>query len=333
MSLKLNERYPGRFNNPSADYPGGSFKNRTTPDAKDGSYLEKDWANDKEGFFQSIIAGAGALPNGLVDKVGASQFFDCLLQLAQNQIAQAFPTAGTSTALTLTPVPAISAYTANQRFSVKFHVASGANPTLNASAKGAKGLKQYNAAGAKVAAVFFADQVGDVVYDGTDWVLMNSIPAAFIEEPSAVKAFARNTAPTGWLKANGAAVSRTVYDKLFAAIGTTFGAGDGSTTFNIPDLRGEFIRGWDDGRNIDTGRVFGSSQLDSLQNVTGNVGGVRNDAASVTPSGAFLNLGSAGNFTNGGAQMSNVNFDMSRVARTSTETRSRNVALLLCIKF
>lgn len=54
MSLKLNERYPGRFNNPSTDYPGGSFKNRTTPDSKDGSYLEKDWANDKEGFFQSL---------------------------------------------------------------------------------------------------------------------------------------------------------------------------------------------------------------------------------------------------------------------------------------
>ena len=174
MSLKLNERYPGRFNNPSEDYPGGSFKNRTTPDAKDGSYLEKDWANDKEGFFQSIVAAMGVAPNGLVDKVGASQFFDCLLQLAQNQIAQAFPTAGTATALTLTPVPAISAYTANQRFSVKFHVASGANPTLNASAKGAKGLKQYDAVGAKVAAVFFAEQVSDVVYDGTDFVMLNA---------------------------------------------------------------------------------------------------------------------------------------------------------------
>ena len=47
MSLKLNERYPARFNNPTAGYPQGSFKNRTTPTAKDGSYLEKDWANDK----------------------------------------------------------------------------------------------------------------------------------------------------------------------------------------------------------------------------------------------------------------------------------------------
>lgn len=178
MSLKLNERYPGRFSNPSADYPAGSFKNRTSPVAKDGSYLEKDWANDKEGFFQSIVAAMGAAPNGLVDKVGASQFFDCLLQLFQNQIAQAFPTAGTATALTLTPVPAISAYTANQRFSVKFHVASGANPTLNTSAKGAKALKQYDASGAKVAAAFAVGQISDVVYDGVDFVLIDPLPAA-----------------------------------------------------------------------------------------------------------------------------------------------------------
>lgn len=80
MTLKLNERYPGRFNNPSADYPQGSFKNRTSPTAKDGSYLEKDWANDKEGFFQSIIAAAAITPSGAVDKVGASQLYDALLK-------------------------------------------------------------------------------------------------------------------------------------------------------------------------------------------------------------------------------------------------------------
>lgn len=84
MSLKLNERYPGRFTNPSADYPLGSFKNRTAPSAKDGSYLEKDWANDKEGFFQSLLSGAGVAANGLVDKVGSSQFYTALLTVAKN---------------------------------------------------------------------------------------------------------------------------------------------------------------------------------------------------------------------------------------------------------
>lgn len=72
--------------------------------------------------------------------------------------------------------------------------------------------------------------------------------------------FATPNAPTGWLKCNGAQVSRTAYADLFSVIGTTFGAGDGSTTFSLPDLRGEFLRGWDDGRGADSGRGFGSWQ-------------------------------------------------------------------------
>ena len=83
--------------------------------------------------------------------------------------------------------------------------------------------------------------------------------------PGLVAHFARNTAPVGWLKANGAAISRTAYADLYAALGNTFGAGDGFTTFNLPDLRGEFIRGWDDGRGVDGGREFGSSQSGSIQ--------------------------------------------------------------------
>lgn len=70
------------------------------------------------------------------------------------------------------------------------------------------------------------------------------------------------------LKANGAAVSRTVYAALFARLGTRFGAGDGFTTFNLPDLRGEFVRGWDDGRGVDSGRELGSSQGGATQSHT-----------------------------------------------------------------
>lgn len=177
MSLKLNERYPGRYNNPSADYPLGSFKNRTAPGAKDGSYLEQDWANDKEGFFQSLLSLAGITPNGSVDKVGASQFFDALQRLKQNQVGTAYPTTGPSAALVLTPGPAISAYAAGQRFRVKFNRASTGTDTLNISGAGAKPLKQYDSTGAKVAAVFAIDQLADVEYDGTDVVLLDQLPA------------------------------------------------------------------------------------------------------------------------------------------------------------
>jgi microcystin-dependent protein len=75
-----------------------------------------------------------------------------------------------------------------------------------------------------------------------------------------VAAFAMSWAPAGWLKCNGAAVSRTTYAQLFAWLGTHYGAGDGSTTFNLPDMRGLFPRGWDDGRGLDPGRAFGVYQ-------------------------------------------------------------------------
>lgn len=66
-----------------------------------------------------------------------------------------------------------------------------------------------------------------------------------------VAAFAMPTAPAQWLACNGQAVSRTEYPNLFAAIGTMYGPGDGSTTFNLPDYRGYFLRGWDNGRGAD----------------------------------------------------------------------------------
>lgn len=76
----------------------------------------------------------------------------------------------------------------------------------------------------------------------------------------AVCHFAMNSAPEGWLAANGAVVSRTTYARLFSRIGTLYGAGDGSTTFRIPDYRGEFLRGLDNGKGVDPGRVIGTNQ-------------------------------------------------------------------------
>jgi len=89
--------------------------------------------------------------------------------------------------------------------------------------------------------------------------------------PGVISYTAASSAPTGWIKANGAAVSRATYAALFAAIGTDYGTGDGSTTFNVPDLRGYHIRSLDDGRGVDSGRVRGSIQAD--QNKSHNHGG------------------------------------------------------------
>lgn len=112
-----------------------------------------------------------------------------------------------------------------------------------------------------------------------------------------VASFALAVPPAGWLKANGAVVPRAVYADLFAAIGTRFGAGDGATTFNLPDLRGQFVRGWDDGRGIDPSRVMGTEQ--AFQNAAHTHGastanaGDHTHTATVGSSGSHSHSGTA----------------------------------------
>ncbi|OQW90902.1 MAG: hypothetical protein BWK78_05945 [Thiotrichaceae bacterium IS1] len=82
----------------------------------------------------------------------------------------------------------------------------------------------------------------------------------------AVCAFAMPEPPLGWLECNGQAINRIDYARLFNKIGTTFGAGDNETTFNLPDLRGVFVRGWERiAGGHDSGRKFGTYQNDQLQ--------------------------------------------------------------------
>ena len=114
-------------------------------------------------------------------------------------------------------------------------------------------------------------------YQSGAWAdLGGGIPAGTINT------YAGSTAPSGWLEANGAAISRTTYAVLYAAIGNSFGPGDGSTTFNLPDLRGVFVRGWDHGAGRDpdaasrtallssgaTGNNVGSYQADEFKSHT-----------------------------------------------------------------
>ena len=97
--------------------------------------------------------------------------------------------------------------------------------------------------------------------DGSGNLSFAALPQAV--PTGSVHMMATTTAPSGYLKCNGTAISRTTYAALFAIIGTAHGAGDGSSTFNVPDLRGEFVRGWDDSRGVDSGRNFGTSQGDN----------------------------------------------------------------------
>lgn len=164
----------------------------------------------------------------------------------------------------------------------------------------------------------------------------------------AVASFARNTAPSGWLECDGSAVNRTTYASLFAAIGTTFGAGDGSTTFGLPDLRGEFARGWDHGRGVDAGRAFGAAQTaDEADHYHGTgvfTDGSNDDIELLTRDWSVGGLiptrlvnGNANakitGTTTGDTSASDKATGTTDALSVGTgETRPRNVALMFCIK-
>ena len=159
------------------------------------------------------------------------------------------------------------------------------------------------------------------------------------------------TIPTGYLECNGAAVSRTTYAALFSFIGTQYGAGNGSSTFNLPDLRGEFVRGFDNGRGVDSGRSIGSSQSgqnlshdhDADASATSNV----SDPGHRHPSRGYGNDDDGGNqytgsgnndvrsnaiedATTGISVATNVSIDVDNDG--GNEARPRNVAMMYIIK-
>jgi microcystin-dependent protein len=125
------------------------------------------------------------------------------------------------------------------------------------------------------------DATGSASFDGTANISIpiTLTPNAAVPVGTYIE-YAGNVAPAGFLKANGAAISRTTYAALFGVCGTTYGVGDGATSFNLPDARGVVIRGWDDGRGLDSGRGFGTYQADAFQthlHTGGSTGTVSND--------------------------------------------------------
>ncbi|ELR1105501.1 phage tail protein [Escherichia coli] len=127
------------------------------------------------------------------------------------------------------------------------------------------------------------------------------------------------TLPTGWLKCNGAAFSSKKYPKLAKAYPTN----------KLPDLRGEFIRGWDDGRGVDAGRQLLSSQGDAIRNIEGFAdGGIGMSFDAIR--GAFYDAGTRSarmpNNTTTIDKTDDLGFDASRVVPTANENRPRNIA-------
>ncbi len=141
------------------------------------------------------------------------------------------------------------------------------------------------------------------------------------------------TPPAGYLICDGSEISRTTYSALFAVIGTTWGAGNGSTTFNIPDLRGYFKRGWAGSSSVDSGRVFASTQNDDFK-LHGHPFRLDTeiDARADTTGGMMLNSNTASSavaFTGSPSDTAGEQIGGSG----GSETRPINKAILICIKF
>lgn len=133
----------------------------------------------------------------------------------------------------------------------------------------------------------------------------------------------RNAPPAGWLELNGSTVSRTTFPALFALWGTTFGAGDGSTTFGLPDARGEFPRFWDNGRGIDAGRAVASAQAEL---VGPHVHPFTVTAFNTDASGLGAITGGVNNTAGDGSFSGNTSNP------SGAETRPRNFAFMAMVK-
>jgi microcystin-dependent protein len=219
-------------------------------------------------------------------------------------------TGGTSTAYTLAYSAAPGALLDGMVHVVQFNAANGNAPTLNVNSLGAIPLYYYSAGAwrAVPAALFDTDTISRVAY--------NASASAYRlldvrGDTGEIKAFAGATVPKGYLLCFGQAISRTAYAGLFAVLGTTYGAGDGSTTFNLPDLRGLVVAGKDDMGGSSAGRL--SSQLASTtlgasggaQQENATVSGSASVSVGVTVSGTLSGNASAtdfeGNFSPGAA--------------------------------
>lgn len=160
----------------------------------------------------------------------------------------------------------------------------------------------------------------------TEWIRNNIAPAG------SVMIWAGTTVPTGYLLCDGSAVSRTTYSDLFSAIGTTYGVGDGSSTFNLPNFQDRVIQGSGARGNV------GTYKTESLPNITGSFI-VTNMRGNLEPEGCFSseNVNNVAG-TDGAAttRPAKINLDTSRSSSTYQDNAPvQQNALLIqcCIKY
>jgi microcystin-dependent protein len=192
--------------------------------------------------------------------------------------------------------------------------------------------------------------------DGTYWVKLSEPPlgvptsdgmvlsSTTAGERSWVSAFPvgsvfmwmTSTAPAGTLELYGQAVSRLTYSALFSVWGVMYGPGDGVTTFNLPDMRGEFVRGWDHGRAVDPDRATRTDRGDTTD---GDAVGTKQLSAIEEHSHVILNTSGTGNTGDRAARGTGPGYAQLTLQTYGNpytfadETRPRNINVMFVVKY
>lgn len=344
MTFNLNERYPNRVNAPSDDYPRGSFKNRSSPNSDDGTYLEEDWKNDERAFPEAILKNAGVVPNGNVDTANNSQVYDALISIVSNMIATGADSlygkaTGDSDTLTVTLNRSIT-LTDGVIIYVRAQYANMiAAPTINVNGLGARAIVKGNNLPLSISDIAGAGFVMHLAFDVNfnRWILLN--PATGVAVPETIPVgtlayMARTGDIDGWLFVDGREHQRSRYQRFIQSCPQFIMTGSTAETFRLIDLRGYFIRTLDSGKGVDTGRAFGSLQGDAIRNITGFFGS--DDLAASRFGGSFYSSNQSEQNTSAdgtdGAPWSQINLDVSRVVPTASENRPKNYAFPLYVK-
>lgn len=289
---------------------------------------------------RAIIYGSGVY-RAIVTDADGNQIYD---QLTADTSAGGLAWGGTSSGTANAQVIAASSFTQQDGQQISFLVGSGlTNTSAVTVAPGAAGaipiLRDTLAGpGALTGGELVAGNAVSLIYDaarGAFHIVQNdNFPS-----PGDGKIIFFSTPDAGWLECDGSAISRTTYAALFAKIGTTYGSGDGSTTFNIPDMQGYFPRGWSHGSSIDPGRAFGSTQTDAFESHTHTAtvhdSGHAHNTNAVASSGEGVSgaLGSV-NPSIGTIPTSSATtgITVTNASTGATETRPTNVAIMFVIK-
>lgn len=219
-------------------------------------------------------------------------------------------TTGSSNAYAVTSNCPHTAYTDGILITAKANFTNTAQPTLNLNGLGAKAIRYFST---QVAAED-NPSAGQILIDGTyhfrystaanvgngGFILLNPTPDPTISaQIGEIRLWSGSSLPTGFLWPDGSAVSRSTYFRLFNVIGEVYGAGDGSTTFNLPDLRGRVPFGSDNLGGSTAGRIFDTMGGGTL----GGVGGAEHttlitaNLPVITPAGTISQITPAGSIS------------------------------------